>query len=107
MAVWYLVRVLTELDNEWLAVVVNLGKSRKSWGGVSRILIQEGADPKVSGHFYKAVAQVVLLFGVETRVLAPRMERALDIFQHRFVRRITRRQPMIQGYGSWAYPSLE
>ena len=51
-------------------MVGNLGKAQKSWGRLSRILIQEGADPKVSGKFYKTVAQTVLLFGAETWVLA-------------------------------------
>ena len=67
-------------DDDWLAVVGNLGKARKSWGRLYRILSWEGADPKVSGHFYKAVVQAVVLFGVETWVLTPRMERALDSF---------------------------
>ena len=51
----YLGWVLTAGYNDWLAVVCNLGESRKSWGRLSRILIQEGADPKVSGNFYKVV----------------------------------------------------
>ena len=59
-----------------------------------------GADPKVSGNFYKAVAQAVLLFGVDMWVLTPRMERDLDSFQHRVARRITRRQPRRRGDGS-------
>ena len=76
----YLGRVLTAGDDDWIAVVGNLGKSRKSWGRLSRILSREGGDPKVSGHFYKAVAQTVLLFGAETCMLTPRMERDLDSF---------------------------
>ena len=59
----YLGRVLTAGYDDRLAVVGNLGKARKSWGVLSRILIREGEDPKVLGHFYKAVAQSVLLFG--------------------------------------------
>ena len=59
-------------DNDWLAVVGNLGKAQKSWGRLSRVLGQEGVDPKVLGNFYKAVAQVVLLFGAETWVLTQR-----------------------------------
>ena len=55
----------------WLAVVGNLGMARNSWGWLSRILGRDGADPKVSGHFYKAVAQAVLLFGEETWVFTP------------------------------------
>ena len=43
-------------------------------------MIREGAYTKVSGHFYKAVAQAVLLFRADTWVLTPRMERDLDRF---------------------------
>ena len=65
--------MLTAVDDYWLVVVGNLGKARKSWIWLSRVLVREGADPKVSGNFYKAVAQVVLLFGAEMWVLAQRM----------------------------------
>ena len=99
--------VLTAGDGGWLAVVGNLGKARKSWGRLSRILSREGAGPKVSGHFCKAVSQAVLLFRAETWVLTPRMEHALDIFQHRVAQRLTGRQPRRRGDQSWAYPPLE
>ena len=100
--------MLTEVYDDWLAVVDNLGKTRNSWGQFSRILIREGADPKVSGNFYEAVTQAVLLFGVEMWVLTPRMERALDILQYRVAQRLTRRQTRRQGGGSsWDYPPLE
>ena len=49
----YLGQVLTAGDNGWLAVVGNLGKVRKIWGRLSRILSQEGADLKVSGSFIR------------------------------------------------------
>ena len=55
-------RVLTARDDNWIAAVSNLGKARKSWGRLSRVLGRDGADPKVSEKFYKAVAQAVLLF---------------------------------------------
>ena len=103
----YLRRVLTAGDNEWLAVVGNLGKARKSWGRLSQILSREGEDPKVLLKFYKAVAQAVLLFGAETWVLTPRMERALDRFHHRVAQRITRRQQRRQVDGRWEYSPLE
>ena len=87
-------------------MVGNLGKARKSWGRLSWILSREGADPKVSVNFYKAVAQAVLLFGAETCVLTHRIERALDSFQSRFVRRITGKQPRRRTDGSRYYPPL-
>ena len=69
-------------------VVDNLGKARKSWGRLSRVLGREGEEPKVSGNFYKVVAQAVVLFGVDTWVLTPRMEWDLESFQHRVSQRI-------------------
>ena len=60
----------------------------------------------MSGKFYKVVAQAVLLFGAETWLLTLRMERDLDIFQHRVVQQITGRKPRRWGDGSWEYPTL-
>ena len=58
----YLGRVLTVGENYWPAVVVNLGKARRSWVWLSWVLGREGADPKVSWSFNTAVTQAVLLF---------------------------------------------
>ena len=62
----YLGITLTEGGDDWPAVEVNLGKARKSWGRLQRILSREGADKRVSGNFFKAMVQQVLLFGAET-----------------------------------------
>ena len=85
----------------------NLGKARKSWGRLQRILSREGAEKRVSGNFFKPVVQQVLLFGEETWVVTPRMERALNSFMHGAARRITGRQPRRGWDGKWFYPSLE
>ena len=77
----YLGRVLTAGDGDWLEVVDNLGKARKSWGRISRIMIREGANPKVLGNFYKTVALSVLLFGAETWVLTPNWSRPWKFFK--------------------------
>ena len=58
----FLARVLTTGDYDWSEVAFNLRKARKSWMRIPRILSREGADPKVSGLFFKAVVQEVLLF---------------------------------------------
>ena len=81
--------MLTAGDDDWFAVVGNLGKGRKSWCRLSRVLGREGADPNVSGNFYKAVAQAVLLFGAKTWVLTHRTEKALDSLQSRVASRLT------------------
>ena len=59
----YLGRVLTAGDDGWLAVAGNLRKARESWTRMTRILGREGADPRISGLFFKVVVQAVLLFG--------------------------------------------
>ena len=48
----YLGRVMTAGYDYWHAVVGNHQRERKSWGRLSRILSQKGADPKVSGHIF-------------------------------------------------------
>ena len=62
----YLGRILTEMDDDWLAVIRNLRKASRSWGFLSRVLGREGTDPKMSREFYISVTQAVLLFGSET-----------------------------------------
>ena len=59
----YLGRVLTEVDDDWTAVAGNLAKARKSWGRLQGILSMEGATKRVSGNFFKAVVQQVMLLG--------------------------------------------
>ena len=102
----YLGRVLTDTDDDWPAVAGNIRKAWASWGRLARVLVQEGADPKVSRSFYTAVTQQVLLFGAESWVLTKKMESALDAFQGRVARRLTGRQPRRRRDGKWFYPSL-
>ena len=44
---------------------------------MTRIISKEGAAPRVSGLFFKAVVQALLLFGLETWLVTPCMGRAL------------------------------
>ena len=103
----YLGRVMMSGDDDWTEVADNLRKARKSWVQMSRILSWEGADQKVLGNFLKAAVQVLLLFGADTWVLTPRMERALSSFKHRVAQRLTGRHPRSRGDGSWYYPPME
>ena len=103
----YLGRILTSTDDDWPAVARNLQKARVTWGRLARILGREGADPKVSRHFYISVTQQVLLFGAETWVLTKKMEAALEAFQDRVARRLTGRMPRRGRDGKWLYLPLE
>ena len=53
-----------------------------------RILGREGADTQKLGNFYLAIVKAVLLFGAETWVITPHIERLLCNFHHRVVRMI-------------------
>ena len=86
------------------AVAGNLEKARKSWGRLRGILSREGATKRVSGSFFKGVVQQVLLFGAETWVVTPMMERGLSTFIHVAARRLTGRQPQKGGMGSVITP---
>ena len=49
----------------------------------------------------------MLLFGAETWVVTPKMERALSGSLHGAARRLTGRQMRRGKHGEWHYPSLE
>ena len=95
----YLGRILTEGDDDWPAVAVNLVKARKSWRRLQGILSREGATKRVLGNFFKAMVHQVLLFGAETWVVSPIIERALSAFIYGAARRLTGRQPRRGLYG--------
>ena len=99
-------QVMTMGDDDCLAVMIKLKNLRKSRAQLMRILVREGVNLRVSGMFFKAVVQVVLLFGSETWVMTPCMEWDLGILQHRVVQRITGRQPGRHEEGGWDYPHL-
>ena len=103
----YLERVMMAGDVDCTEVAGNLVKSRKSWGSLSRILSREGVDKRASGKIFKAMVQAVLLFGAETWVLTPRIERSLERFLHGDARQITRKQPRRGRDGEWTYPPLK
>ena len=62
----YLRRLISALDDDLLVVVRNLAKVRVVWQRMTRILIREGAEPRLSRFFFKDVVQSVLIFGAET-----------------------------------------
>ena len=61
----------------------------------------------MSGNFFKAVVQAFLMFGLETWVLTPRIERALDSFMQGDARRIAGNQPRQGRGGKSTFPPLK
>ena len=101
-----MVKVLVLVLVLMLVLVLVLVKVRRSWGRLTRILSREGEYKRISGTFFKVVVQQVLLFGAETWVLNPRIERVLDSFMHGAARRIMGRHPRRGWDGKWYSPSL-
>ena len=71
-----------------------------------KIFVREGADRRMVERFYVAVVQVVLLFGYETYVLTPRLEKYLDGFHHREVWRMVSMGPKRKWDGTWVYTPI-
>ena len=61
----YLGWVILATDDDWTVVVRNLDWSNMVWRRISWIPSREGATPRVSGLFFKAVIHKVLLFKPE------------------------------------------
>ena len=69
----YPVWVISAVDDDWPAVVRNLSRVRAVWKRKIKIHSREGGAPRMSNFFFKAVVQVLLLFGLETWVVTPRI----------------------------------
>ena len=89
----YLGRVILAADNDWPEVARNLSRARAVQKRMKGILSREGAEPRMSGLFLKAMVQVVFLFGLETWVVPSRMGRALGGFQEQVATRLTGKLP--------------
>ena len=89
----YLGRIIMASDNEWKLVVGNLCEAQNKWARISRILGREGEYTRVSGNFFKAVVQVVLLIGFYTLVMTPLMGQTWGGFQHRVAHRLAGKHP--------------
>ena len=72
----YLGRILHHTYEDWPAVCRKIWRARQVWGRLEKLLRREGADSIISEKFYRAVVQVVLLFGLETWALTAAMLKA-------------------------------
>ena len=79
--------------------------SRAVWRIMARIFSREGAVPRVSGLFFKAMMQAVLILGLDTWVATPHMGKSLGEFQAQVARRMTGRLMWRTTDGKWIYTS--
>ena len=77
------------------------------WMRMTKILSREGARPRVSGFFFKAVFQSVLIFDAETWVVTPCMGRFLGSFWDQVTWQLPGRLPRRRADGKWDYTSAE
>ena len=74
---------------------------------MGKILRREGVDPKVVEMFYRAVTQVVLLFGLDNWVLLVTMEITVEGAHSKFLRKITGRRVWQKVDWTLSTPSAE
>ena len=74
----YMGRILHWSDEVWMAILSNIWKARQFWGSLGKLLQWKGVDPIVSGKFYYAVVQAVLLLGAETWLLMAEMSQKVE-----------------------------
>ena len=66
----------------------------------------ENTSPRVCGMFYKAVVQVILLYGSETWCLSPALLARLEGFHIKAAYRMAREhRPGKDAHGVWIYPA--
>ena len=70
---------------------------------MTRVLSRDGTRPCMPGFFFKAVAQLVLIFSADMWVVTPHMVRVLGGFQYQVERRLMGRIPWWRLDGKWEY----
>ena len=102
----YLGRIMARSDSDWPAIMSQLKKARSRWGSLARLLARDGATPRITGFFYKAATQAVLLYGCESWVLTDQVWKTLESFHNRAARRIARKMAYKVG-DAWVYPDID
>ena len=59
----YLGQVISAADDDWPALVRNFSRAREVWNRMAIVLSREGAEPRLSRFFFKAVVKAVFLLG--------------------------------------------
>ncbi len=94
-------------DIDTQAMRSNLKKARRYWVWVSHGLWAENATLKTSRMFYKAMVQVVLLYGSEMLILSQSSMKSLEGFHIHAAWQMSGKKPEQNVDGSWTYPCLD
>ena len=98
--------MLSSSNIYWTAVEQNLWMEQINRGLLAKILGREEEYRRMAGRFYVVVVQEVLLFGSKKWVLIPRLEKALEGFHHRSMRRMAGMGPKSCWYVTWVYTPI-
>ena len=77
----------------------NLQQVMEKCRRLAKLLVREGEDRRTGGRFYVVEEQAVILFGSETWVMNSWMDKALEGFHHREVRRMVAWSPNVNRMG--------
>ena len=103
----YLGRILSNKDDDMIAIEKQLMKAKMTWGRIGKIIKRRtNSNPKIMSIFYKVIIQSVLLYGSESWVLTDRMQTRLNSFHHRCARYITGRHITMKD-DIWIYPETK
>ena len=103
----YLGRTISYNNKYWALVYLNLRKSQRLWGMISRVLEMTGAKVRYRGEMYKAVAQQFLLYRSESWVVTGDILKVLTAFHHQLAQRITVMTAKRGACEEWEYPAVE
>jgi hypothetical protein len=82
--------MVTNDDNDKVAVNNNIQKARKMWGEICRLVSQEKRKYiKIAVSVYKAIIQAILLYGSETWVVPRATLNNLEMFHKQCARFLT------------------
>ena len=96
----YLGRILTTIDDDWLAVIGNIRKARQRWSNILHILGREGVDARTSGQFYLIVIQEIMFF-LGDGCGKPLYWEGTGVFHHWVVSQIMGKKPWKQADITW------
>ncbi len=102
----YLGMILDQDDNDIRAVQSQIKKAQGIWARVGQVLQADNTPPKVSAKFYKAVVQLVLLYGSETWNLTKTALAQLEGFHIRAAYQMAKENKPWKGPNHvWVYPA--
>ena len=97
---------ITFKNSDWATVYLNMRKSLRQWGMIARVLERTGTTMRARGVMYKAVVQLVILYGSNSWEVTGEMLKGLKLIHQRAARRITGMMATLLAGGEWDYQAI-